>query len=265
MKKALYYGFVCPKLPHRERMQLAADAGLDGIEIGQVETQAETEEIAAAAADAGLEVHSVMCGTHWRLPLSSTDEAVREQGVEGVKQALHVAKWSGADTVLVVPGIVTEDISYAAAYELSKKSIREILPTAEQLGVNIALENVWSKFLLSPIEFRDFIDSFESDLVKAYFDVGNILLFGYPHQWIDILGERIVKIHVKDFNTDNRQFVSLLTGSVDYPRVMNALRGVGYNGYITAEVSAYRQFPEQFVFDTARQLHYIISSAQVQR
>jgi len=255
------YGCIAGKSTDRERMQLAKDAGLDGVEIGQYETQAETEAVAQAAADAGVAIASVMAGTHWHLPLSSTDEEVREKGVEGVKQALRVAKWSGTDTVLVVPGVVSEDVSYAAAYELSKKSLYELLPTAEQLGVTMALENVWNKFLLSPLEFRDFIDSFDHELVQAYFDVGNILAYGYPHQWIDILGERIVRVHIKDFDVGSHSFVSLLTGSVDYPRVINALKGVGYDGYLTGEVGPYRQFLEQFVYDTSRHLDYIIGSA----
>ena len=254
------YSSICPKLSHRDRLQLAAEAGLDGVEIGQIDTQAETEEIAELASDAGIEIHSVMGGTHWELPLSSTDEDVREKGVEGIAHALHVARWAGADTVLVVPGVVSEDVSYAAAYELSQKSLDELLPTAEELGIVMAIENVWNKFLLSPLEFRDYIDSFDHQLVQAYFDVGNILLYGYPHQWIDILGERIVRVHVKDFNVGASQFVGLLTGSVDYPRAINALRGAGYDGYLTAELAPYRQFPEQFVYDTARQLDSIIAS-----
>lgn len=260
MKKAMCYGF-CPKLSHRERLELAKDAGLDGIEIFQYETQAETEEVAGLAGEVSLGIASVMCGTHWQFPLSSTDEEVREKGVAGVKACLQIARWAGTDTVLVVPGLVTEDVSYAAAYELSRKSIREILPAAEKLGVRIALENVWNKFLLSPIEFRDYIDSFNHPLVKAYFDVGNILLYGYPHQWIDILGERIVKVHIKDFDSNTRQFVGLLQGSVDYPRVINALRGIGYNDYLTAELAGYRQYPELFVYDTARQLDALVKSA----
>jgi len=261
VKKAMYYGTISSKLPHRERLQFARDAGLDGVELGQFDSREETELVAAAAAEVGIEIHSVMAGTHWSLPLSSTDEEVREKGVEGVKGALQVARWAGADTVLVVPAVVTEDVSYAAAFELSKKSIRELLPTAEELGVCMALENVWNKFLLSPLEFRDYVDSFEHDLVQAYFDVGNILLYGYPHQWIDILGERIARVHVKDFDVNTKQFVGLLTGSVDYPRVVNALKGVGYDGYLTAELSPYRQYPNRFVEDTARHLDWIIKSA----
>jgi len=260
VKKGICYGSLPAERSVTEKLALAREAGLDGIELPTFETQAETEDVTAAAQAAGLEIASVMGGSHWKLPLSSTDEAVRVAGVKGIEHALQVASWAGTDVVLVVPGVVDEDCSYAAAYDLSAKSIRELLPMAEDLGIIMALENVWNKFLLSPLEFRDFIDSFGSDLVKAYFDVGNILLYGYPLHWVEALAERIVRVHIKDFDVSTRQFVALLTGSVDYPRVMNALRGVGYDGWLTAELRRYPQFPEQFVRDTAAHLQCIVDS-----
>lgn len=261
MKKAMTLGSLPPEMSLQEKFQLAADAGLDGLELTGVDSQEEAEEARAAAEAAGIEIASVMANSHWNLPLSSTDEAVRVEGVEGIKQSLRVADQAGTDTVLVVPGVVDEDNRYHAALELAAKSIRELLPLAEELGITMALENVWNKFLLSPVEMRDFIDQFESDSVAAYFDVGNILLFGYPVHWIEVLGERIVRVHVKDFNVETKQFVPLLTGSVDYPRVVNALRGLGYCGWLTAELSRYPQFPEGFVHDTSRHLQWIIESA----
>lgn len=259
MKKAIYFGSLPPKLSLKDRFALAKQAGLDGVEIpSDYVKQEEVEALAATAADAGIKIHSVMCSSHWGLPLSSTDERVRTQACDGVRHAIDVAKWSGADTVLVVPGVVTADESYGAAFELSKKSIREILPAAEEAGVKLGLENVWNKFLLSPLETRDYIDSFSNKFVCAYFDVGNILLYGYPHQWIEILAERICKIHVKDFNVSKRDFVPLLTGDVDWPRVMNSLRGVGYNGYLTAELAQYPQFLDQMVLDTGVHLQRIV-------
>lgn len=260
MKKAIYFGSLPTKLSLQKRFELAARAGLQGVEIPSTyETQAQVEEVRSAAEAAGLEIHSVMASTHWSLPLSSTDEGIREKGCDGIRHALQVARWAGAETVLVVPAVVNEDVSYAAAYEISRKSIREIIPTAEETGVAIALENVWNKFLLSPLEMRDYIDSFNHQLVGAYFDVGNILQYGYPHQWIEILGERVMKIHVKDYNADKRDFVPLLTGQVDFPRVMNALRGVGYKGYLTAELATYPLFPEQMVLDTGAHLDLILN------
>lgn len=259
MKKAMTLGSLPPEMSVREKFQLAADAGLDGLELTGALAQAEAEEARAAADAAGIEIASVMAATHWKLPLSSTDEAVRVEGVRGVEESLRAARWAGTDTVLVVPGVVSEDNSYHAALELAAKSIRELLPTAEDLGVTMALENVWNKFLLSPVEMRDFIDQFDSECVRAYFDVGNILLYGYPVHWIEVLDERIVRVHVKDFDVNTRQFVALLTGSVDYPRVVNALRGVGYDGWMTAELARYPQYPVQFVHDTARHLEWIVN------
>jgi L-ribulose-5-phosphate 3-epimerase len=260
VKKGMCYGSLPPKLPPKEKLALAKEAGLDGVEIGQYETREETEKIRALAEDVGIQIHSVMGGTHWRLPLSSTNEEVRTQGVEGVRHALWVASWAGADTVLVVPGVVTADESYEAVYDLSKKSIRELIPTAEELGVTMALENVWNKFLLSPMEFCEYVDSFDHPLVQAYFDVGNILIYGFPHHWVETLGRRIKKVHIKDFNVSQRQFVPVLSGDVDFPRFINALRGVGYDDYLTAELPPYPQYPEQLVWDTSHHLDRIINS-----
>ncbi len=254
------YGSLPPKLSPKEKLQLAKDAGLDGVEIPTFETQEQTEQIAELAAESGIEIHSVMGGSHWQLPLSSTNEEIRVKGVEGIRHALHVAKWAGAPVVLVVPGVVTADDSYEAVYDLSQKSVRELIPTAEELGVTLAVENVWNKFLLSPMEMRDFIDSFDHQLVQAYFDVGNILLYGFPHHYVETLGKRIKKVHIKDFNVGQKQFVPVLSGDVDFPRFINALKGLGYADYLTAELPPYPQYPEQLVYDTAAHLGQIIGS-----
>ena len=260
MKKGMCYGSLPPKLSPKRKLELAKEAGLDGVEIGQFETREETEKVRAIAEDVGLEIHSVMAGTHWQLPLSSTNEEVRLKGVEGIKQALQVAAWAGAGTVLVVPGVVTADESYEAVYDISRKSIRELIPAAEKLDITMALENVWNKFLLSPMEMSEYIDSFKHPLVQAYFDVGNILIYGYPHHWVETLGSRIRKVHIKDFNVSQRQFVPVLSGDVDFPRFINALRGVGFDDYLTAELAPYPQFPEQLVWDTSHHLDCIIGS-----
>ena len=259
MKKGICYGSV-PGATPSEKLELCREAGLEGVEIPTFETKDETLQVKAAADELGIEIHSVMGGIHWKCPLSSTDEGTRRQGVEGIKHAVEVAAWAGADDVLVVPGVCTEDDSYAACWDISVKSIREIIPTAEKHNIMLLVENVWNKFLLSPLEARDFVDAFDHELVAAYFDVGNILLYGFPHHWIETLGKRIRKVHVKDFDAGTRQFVSLLTGSVDYPRVVAALRGFGYEDYLTAELSPYSQYPRQFVLDTGQHLQRIIDS-----
>jgi L-ribulose-5-phosphate 3-epimerase len=260
VKKGIYYWFSANGTSHRDNLQLVKAAGFDGIELPALESIAEVEEIAGLAREVGLEISSVMAGTHWQFPLSSTDEQIRIKGIEGIEHALKVAQAAGTDAVLVVPGLVDANTSYAAAHELSGKSLRELLPVAQDLGVMMLLENVWNKFLLSPLETREFIDSFASPYVQAYFDVGNILLYGFPHQWIEILGERVKRVHIKDFSVGTRQFVGLLQGDVDYPRVVNALRGIGYDSFLTAELSPYKQFVERFLSDTAGQIEAIIAS-----
>ena len=259
MKKGICYSSV-PGATPKEKLELCQEAGLQGVEIPTFETKKQTLEVRAAADELGLEIHSVMGGIHWKCPLSSTDEPTRVQGVEGIKHAVEVAAWAGASAVLVVPGVCTEDDSYAACWDISQKSLREILPTAEKHSVMLLVENVWNKFLLSPLEMRDYIDGFRHELIAAYFDVGNILLYGYPHHWVETLGKRIRKVHIKDFDVNSRQFVSLLTGSVDFPRFIAALRGIGYDDYLTAELAPYRQFPKQLVVDTGKHLQCIVES-----
>jgi len=260
VKKALCYGSLPSKLDDRDRAALAREAGFDGVELHQYPTTAEAERVAEIVRAAGLEIASLMCMTHWKLPLSATDEEIRTKAVAGVAEGLRQSRAIGVDVLLVVPGVVTQDVSYKAAFEISRRSLRELVPVAEETGVVMAIENVWNRFLLSPLEMRDFIDGFSSPFVQAYFDVGNILLYGYPHHWIEVLGSRIKRVHIKDFDVNTGHFVGLLQGSVDFPRVMAALRGVGYDGFLTAELSPYRQYPEQFVRDTAAQLEQIIRS-----
>ena len=260
MKKGIFYGTLPGALSDRVRLELAKEAGFDGVELPQAPDPKTTENLAEMAKDCGLEIASVMCTTNWPYPLSSTDEEVRAQGVAGTKAGLEQCQAVGADVLLVVPGQVTEDVRYSAAYEISQRSLRELAPVAESLGVIMAIENVWNKFLLSPLEMRDFIDSLGSPFVQVNFDVGNILLYGYPHHWIETLAGRIKKVHVKDFEVTTGTWVGLLQGSVDFPRVMNALRGIGYNDYLTTEVGPYPQYPEQFVRDLGAQLEAIVRS-----
>ena len=260
MKKGIYFGTLPPSLPERKRLELVKAAGFDGVELPQLPDTQSIEALAEMARNCGLEISSVMCTTNWPTPISSTDESVRKAGVEGVKAGLEQTAAVGADVLLVVPGMVAEDVRYEAAYEIAQRSLRELAPVAESLGVTMGIENVWNKFLLSPLEMRNFIDSIGSASVQAYLDVGNMLLYGYPHHWIEVLNGRIKRVHVKDFEVNSRTFVQLLEGSVDFPRVMNALRGVGYDGYLTAEVSPYPQFPELWIKDIGGQMDAILHS-----
>ncbi len=237
LRKSLYYGMLPSKLSVEERFALARRVGFEGVEVPTVEDSALLAEMKAASASTGLVVHSIMNQRHWRFPLSSADPEAVKQSMEGMEISLHNAKEFGADTVLLVPAVVNAETSYRDAWERSRKCIRELLPLAGELKVIIAVENVWNKFLLSPLEFARYVDEFESPWLKAYFDVGNIALYGIPHDWIRTLGSRTVKIHIKGFDEKKREFVGLLDGTIDWKAVRNAFTEIGYRGWVSAEVA----------------------------
>ncbi|GAA3405817.1 sugar phosphate isomerase/epimerase family protein [Paenibacillus hodogayensis] len=225
-------------------------------------TPAEADAIAKLAGEHGLQLRSLSTGLLWKHPLSSPDAEVREQGGAIVRKQLELAERIGADSVLVVPGSVGPHSSYDVCYENSSRELEKLIPVAERRGVKIGIENVWNKFLLSPLEMKRYVDDLNSPNLGVYFDVGNILLYGFPEQWIRILGSRIVKVHVKDFKTaagNHSGFVPLMAGDVNWPEVVAALREIGYADTLTAEIGIYGKDPLQAVYDTARQLQAIIS------
>ena len=222
-----------------ERLQLARDAGFEAIECPTMTEPAAAEEVLAASRKAGLPIHSVMNQAHWGSPLSSADPAVVEKSMEGMRTSLQNAKLWGADTVLLVPAVVNPETTYAQAWERSQRQIRKLIPLAAELKVIIGIEEVWNKFLLSPLEFARYVDEFKSPWIRAYFDVGNVAISGYPQDWIRTLGKRIVKLHIKDFSFKKRvaDFVPLLEGEIDWRAVHLALADIGYRGTATVELS----------------------------
>jgi hexulose-6-phosphate isomerase len=180
---------------------------------------------------------------HWKYLLSDPDPKVRESGVEALKVSLEDAKAYGADTVLLVPGRVTDSVGYDECWNRSAEEIMKVIPLAEKLKVKIAIENVWNNFLLSPLEAADYVDQFKTPMLGFYFDCGNILAYGYPEQWIRILGKRIAKVHIKEYSrkmadSQGRSAgfkVSLLEGDVNWPAVTKALDEIGYNDWATIE------------------------------
>ncbi len=226
-----------------ERFQIARDAGFEQIECPTTRDQSEAEAMKAAAEKAGIKIHSVMNMDHWKYPLSSPDPAVVEKSIEGAKVSIQNAHLWGADTVLIVPAVVNADTPYRDAYTRSQQSIRKLLPLAQELNVIIAIEEVWNKFLLSPLEFSRYIDEFKSSQVRAYFDVGNVVLYGYPQDWIRTLGSRIVKLHIKDFSFRKDQaknsvakWEALGDGDIDWGAIYSALREIGFKGTATVEL-----------------------------
>jgi hexulose-6-phosphate isomerase len=243
IRKAVLITMLAKGLSYQQRFALARAAGFDGIEMQTVANADEAAEVLAASTATGLAVHSVMNADHWRFPLSSSEPDVVAQSVAGMETSLrNAARW-GADAVLLVPAVVDARTSYRDAWTRSQRVIRErLLPLANELGVVIAVEEVWNKFLLSPLEFARYIDEFDSPWVKAYFDVGNVVFYGFPHDWIRVLGSRIVKIHLKDFALDrpNGRFGwrNLGDGDIDWAEVRQALADIGFAGYVTTEVEA---------------------------
>ena len=226
---------------YAERFAMARDAGFGAIEMQTIARAEEAAEIREAASRANLRIHSVMNADHWRFPISSADPSVVNQSVAGMETSLQNAKLWGADAVLLVPAVVDATTSYRDAWTRSQQVIRtRLLPMAEELKIVIAVEEVWTKFLLSPLEFARYVDELNSPWLKAYFDVGNIVVYGYPQDWIRALGARIAKVHLKDFQLDrpNGRFAwrNLGEGDIDWVEVRRAFDEVGYRGYVTTEV-----------------------------
>jgi len=217
-------------------------------------TEDECRAIAASAKDEGLELPSLCSGLYWERSLGDSEPAKRERAGNDIRRMLDIARWLGAKTLLVIPGAVDvfflpdrEPQSYDEVWKRAAEGLRELAGDAERAGVRIGIENVWNKFLLSPIEMLHFLDECDSEWTGAYLDVGNVLLYGYPEQWIRILGDRLVGVHFKDFRRSVgtvEGFVDLLEGDVDWPAVVSALREVGYTGHVAAEmIPGYRHHP----------------------
>ncbi|MGA3165659.1 MAG: sugar phosphate isomerase/epimerase family protein [Terriglobia bacterium] len=244
IKKAVQIDMLPKQLSYADRFKLARDVGFEAVEGQTVKDLKEAEEIKKAADDAKVRIHSVMNMAHWDNPLSSNDPAVVQKSLDGMKTSLHNAKLWGADAVLLVPGVVNPETSYKDAWTRSQKQIRTLIPLAEELKVVIGIEEVWNKFLLSPLEMAKYVDEFKSPWIKAYFDVGNVVFYGYPQDWIHTLGNRIAKIHLKDFKMGKgwspvtADFVNLGDGDIDWAAVRKALADVGYTGYATTELEA---------------------------
>ena len=243
---SLKKGFMLQTFPSRddytlsEQFDMLKVAGFDGVEP---ESGLNREEVLRAKTESGMEIPSVVVSTHWSSPLSSPDENVRKEGLDGMEVALRDAEAYGASTILLVPGVVNADVSYDEAYRRSQEEISKMIPLAKELDVTIAIENVWNQFLLSPLEAARYIDEFNSENVKWYLDIGNVINFGYPEQWIRILGSRIAMLHIKEFSRQKRDEeglwrgfeVNLLEGDNDWPEIMAAIKEIGYSGYGIAE------------------------------
>ena len=267
----------------KDKMKLAKDAGFEGIELdvsgdGPITLDSDEDAIAAIgslAADSGLTLSGLATGMYWEFNPASENAESRAQAKVVLEKQIRVASKLGIGAVLVVPGSVgadfipgCEELSYDKVWDRATEFISNALPLAKELGVDIGIENVWNKFLLSPLEMARFIDQFDDAHVGSYFDVGNVLATGYPEHWIRILKDRIRRVHVKDYrravgSVDG--FVDLLSGDVNWPAVVQSLKSIGYSGWVAAEmippVPFYKYAPETLIDNTSRAMDSILGLA----
>jgi L-ribulose-5-phosphate 3-epimerase len=239
----------------RDALQMCREIGYHGLEIlltesGELTMNAGPAEYAALrrmSDEAGVEYTSI-CGMG---SLTDDDPAVVAQSKAEVRKMLEAAEALGIDTLLLTAARVSESVPYDVAYDRLFRAMQELRPDAERRRVNLALENIWNKLLLSPLEFRDFLDRIGSPYVGCFFDTGNVVLYGYPEQWIRILGRRIKKIHFKDFTfrslggTGEYEWTQLMQGQVNWPAVMREIRAIGYDDYVITEVCGERETYEE--------------------
>jgi hexulose-6-phosphate isomerase len=240
-----------------DRFKLARDTGFEVVQAPTTPDEHEAEAIKKAADAANIRIDSVMNMDHWKYPLSSSDGAVVTKSMEGMRTSLHNAKLWGSDAVLLVPAVVNPQTTYRDAWIRSQKEIRKLIPLAAELKVVIAIEEVWNKFLLSPLEMKEYIGEFESPWVRAWFDVGNVVLYGYPQDWIRTLGKSVYKVHLKDFKRKEGGYawVNLGDGDVDWAAVRQAFAEIGYAGSAIAELDG---GDEAYLRDVSRRIDRLL-------
>jgi L-ribulose-5-phosphate 3-epimerase len=257
IKKGVLLEMLPAKLSYADRMKMARDVGFEVIQAPTTPDEHEAEEIKKAADGANMRIDSVMNMDHWKYPLSSSEPAVVEKSLAGIRTSLHNASLWGAEAVLLVPAVVNPQTSYRDAWSRSQKEIRKLLPLAEELKIVIAIEEVWNKFLLSPLEMATYMREFQSPWIQAWFDVGNVLLYGYPQDWIRTLGKSIVKVHLKDFKRKESgyEWVNLGDGDVDWKAVREAFREIGYSGSAITELKG---GDEAYLRDVSRRVDRLV-------
>ena len=244
LKKGLVFQMIKEDLSLVDKFKLAKDIGFDGIELNSP-TEFNIQEILNAKSQSGIELPTVINKDHWSKPLSDPDPKVREECIKSIAKSLEETQEFGGDTVLVVPGVVNDKVSYEQAYNTSLDSIRRLIPYVEKTRIQIGLENVWNNFLISPVEAKRFVDEINHPLIGWYFDIGNVLRYGWPEHWIKTLNSRIKKLHMKEFSRElmNNEGlwagfkVEILKGDNNWPAVMQAVREIDYSGgWLTVEV-----------------------------
>ena len=266
----VYCGFGGEKKP-REFIDWAATQGLDGVELTVGDclpadtTEEECRGIAAYAKERDVGLRTLATGCYGAMSLGAEDEAERARAVDFTRKYIQIAAWIGAETILVIPGSahVTWDpsrpvVPYGKVWENSVRSLRELIPVAERLGVDIALENVWMRFLLSPMEWKLFLDQFKTDRLGMYLDVGNCLIYAPPQDYIELLGTKYIKaVHIKNWKGDDCGGTlhgfgdSLFEGDVDYRPLFAAFGRIGYDRTFAIEMIPFSRLPNLVMPDAA--------------
>ncbi|HLJ95843.1 MAG TPA: sugar phosphate isomerase/epimerase family protein [Gemmataceae bacterium] len=232
LQKAIMYATIGYKGSVLEKFRAIRAAAFEGVEPMSHMNQ---DEVLKALEETGLKAASVCCNTHWTKPLSHPDPQARREGLEGLLQALKDANRYGATSVLLVPGVVKDGVTYDECFQRSVAEIRKAVPSAEELGVKIAIENVWNNFITRPDQAKAFLDEINSPQVGWHFDIGNAVRFSPPEMWIPVLGKRIVKLHIKEYSRFQQFKVHFFEGDNNWPAIMKALDAVGYQGWGISE------------------------------
>lgn len=243
LKKSLKYNMLDEDLPILDRFKLFRDLGFDGVEL-ETPNDFTVDEVLNAKEKSGLEIPGVICAGTWSSTLSDARPEVRAKGVSLIRLSLENCKAYGGTTVLVIPGVCNSKTNYKDVYERSQIEVRKLFPDVERTGVKIAFENVWNNFLLSPLECARYVDEINHPMTGWYLDVGNVVRYGFPHHWVEILGKRIMKLDIKEYSNKKAYdegtykgfFVELLDGDCNWPLVNDALRKIGYQGWGSAEI-----------------------------
>ncbi|MCU0317456.1 MAG: sugar phosphate isomerase/epimerase [Fimbriimonadaceae bacterium] len=263
-------------------LKMAHEDGFRAVEIGIGEpgsafgydaSEEECRELRRQAEALGVPILSCASGLYWGRNLASETEEERDGAKSDLERMILVTHWLGAKTLLTIPGAVDvfflpnrRVLDYDFVWNHATAGLRSLLPLLEETGVRLGIENVWNKFLLSPKEMAMFLDQFASPLIGSYLDVANILPYGYPDQWVRILGDKIVGVHFKDFRRSVGTadgFVDLLEGDVDWQAVVTALHQIGYDGPVPCEmIPTYARHPRVRVQNASRAMDAILGLAK---